>query len=550
LTADGNNRRALAFGSLVYIVAFCVPGGLCWWSYFAPLSFPLASAALGAGLIGAGRRFATGRLARFAWSLLSIAAFSANFALAVTYYTQGQGYTDSYFHHLRPDIYLAGFSEHFAVLGVAAAALVVAAISYALLINTAGGRARGRHPSAWFLAALLVWPPLTGLLAYVLDGYELTHPGSWLVTMSQARDGGEDTRWPMPPSVDRAAAVHLPGNRNLVMIYTESIERAHYDEAAFAALTPGLRQLRSQAVDFSDVRPGTATGWTIAGIVASQCGLPLIDNPILNAMTGLSAIPHRDATLRNAVCLGDILKANGYATLWVSGTDLRFGGKTEFLKVHGFDNQYGAEEIAARLAEQNLEAARSSWGYYDDTVFALALEQLKLLEAGGRPFALFVLTMDTHHPKPLPSPSCPKVDADPMRQAIACTDRNVSNFIAAVERSVASSRTIVSVASDHLAHRTSQHEFLPPLDQRRYAFFVRGTDLPPQRISAAGRVFDIGATLVEFLGGGRVVIGAGQSLLEGSGFLAAHAIGNDRPYFLSPAWSARFRSLWAAAAIR
>lgn len=533
-------------GAAAYLAAFSLPGAVSWWSYGAPLSFPLASVLLGAGLIAAGCRFAQTPSLQFLWSVLSIAAFAGNFALAVSYYAVGQSYTDSYFHHIRPDFFLAGFREHFGVLGLAAGALAVAAVCYGLLIRNGAGADRRWHSAVLLPAAILVWPPLTGLAAYVGNGYELTHPGSWLVAMSRAHDV-DNAHWPMPASVASAAAVSLPRDRNLVMVYTESLERAYYDAAAFAALTPGLRRLRTNAVDFASVRQGTATGWTIAGIVASQCGLPLIDNFILNPMTGLSEIPHDDATLRHAVCIGDVLKANGYATLWVSGTNLRFGGKTEFLKVHGFDDQFGAEEISARLAQQGRSVTRSSWGYYDDTVFALALEQFRRLADGGRPFALFVLSMDTHHPRALPSPSCPHLDDDVMRQAIACTDRNVSAFIDAVEASPAGNRTIVAVASDHLAHRNSQHEFLPPMEKRTNAFFARGTGLAPQAITVDGTVFDIGATLIDLMGGGRVTLGAGQSLLAGLGFVPANGIADDRAYFLSPAWSARFRTLWAAA---
>lgn len=532
--------RARLAGAVAYVIAFSIPGLLSWWWFEAPVSFAVTSVLVAAGLLGGGLSARGGVLARLAWSFVSFLGFALNVALAVSYYTIGRTYTDSFFHHIRPDFFLAGFGEHAGVLAIAAAALVVSVTSYLWLTRRRAPVPRG---IAALIAVVLAWPPLTDLADYAATAYADSHPESLL---ARFKLGGSYKSWPLPPSVTDATAVSLAARKNLVVIYTESVEKAFYDLPTFAPLTAKLRALREGAVDFTHVRQATGVGWTIAGIVSSQCGVPLLDNLVLNPITGLSSVSYRrEATLARAVCLGDILKANGYSNLWLSGTDLWFGGKREFLSHHGLERQIGAEEIAAEFAARGKSVPRSSWGYFDSTLFALANEKIHAMAAAPEPFAMFILTMDTHHPKPLPSPDCPDFDADTMRQAIGCTDHNVAEFVAAIESSPEGADTLIVIASDHVAHRTSQSEEMPPLTQRFNTFYVRGRGLAPQRIGQDGTNLDIAATIVDFLGGGPQVIGAGQSLLRGPGYIAAHGITDERGYFLSPEWCKRFIDLWS-----
>jgi phosphoglycerol transferase len=79
--------------------------------------------------------------------------------------------------------------------------------------------------------------------------------------------------------------------------------------------------------------PGT--DYTIAGMVASQCGIPLFAPFEGNASaSGLQLLPAE-------YLLGDILKNSGYENYFVQGANLRFAGKDVFLKSHGFDHLYG-----------------------------------------------------------------------------------------------------------------------------------------------------------------------------------------------------------------
>lgn len=142
-------------------------------------------------------------------------------------------------------------------------------------------------------------------------------------------------------------------------IYGESLERTYFDNDAFPDLTPELGKLKSEGLDFSNTAQLPGTDYTIAGMVASQCGIPLFAPFEGNASASVSSFFPQN------ICLGDILKNSGYENYFVQGANLRFAGKDVFLKSHGFDHLYGAEELKTTVADP---AYRNDWGFYDDTV--------------------------------------------------------------------------------------------------------------------------------------------------------------------------------------
>ena len=128
---------------------------------------------------------------------------------------------------------------------------------------------------------------------------------------------------------------------NSVYIYGESLERTYFDNDAFPNLTPELGRIKDEAIDFSNTMQLPGTDYTIAGMVASQCGIPLFAPFEGNASASVSSFFPQN------ICLGDILKNSGYENYFVQA-NLRFAGKDVFLKSHGFDHLYGAEELKLR----------------------------------------------------------------------------------------------------------------------------------------------------------------------------------------------------------
>src|SRR5208282_6879460 len=104
--------------------------------------------------------------------------------------------------------------------------------------------------------------------------------------------------------------------RNLVIVYVESMEQSYADAQAFGKnRIPHLTLLQDDNVAFGRFVQVANTGWTIAGMVATMCGIPL-------KAIGLITKNYFDAFnafLPDAACLGDILKENGYRTEFLQG---------------------------------------------------------------------------------------------------------------------------------------------------------------------------------------------------------------------------------------
>lgn len=106
---------------------------------------------------------------------------------------------------------------------------------------------------------------------------------------SQSRDGDPDfVAYYKEPSKTIANP-----KLNLVYIYGESLERTYFDNDAFPNLTPELGALKNEGLDFSHTMQLPGTDYTIAGMVASQCGIPLFAPFEGNASASMSTFFRR-----------------------------------------------------------------------------------------------------------------------------------------------------------------------------------------------------------------------------------------------------------------
>lgn len=298
---------------------------------------------------------------------------------------------------------------------------------------------------------------------------------------------------------------------NLVYIYGESLERTYFDEQQFPGLAPELNALKSDSLDFSHTGQIPGMDYTIAGIVASQCGIPLFAPFEGNSSASMSSFFPKN------ICLGDILKASGYQNYFIQGADLRFAGKDIFLQSHGFEHMYGAQELKGMVADPNY---RNNWGFYDDTVLEEAYEKFIELSKAGKRFSLFTLTVDTHHPDGFISKTCTRrgysYEGKDNRSfgAVACSQQHIAALIEKIKASPYFRNTVIVVSSDHLAMNNTAYKYLTKQDRQNLFFVIRG-DKPQAGLKAVKRnTMDNGATVLDILGGGNY-IGLGRSSLSG-----------------------------------
>ncbi len=325
---------------------------------------------------------------------------------------------------------------------------------------------------------------------------------------SQSRDGDPDFA-----AYYKEPSKTIPNPKmNLVYIYGESLERTYFDDQAFPNLTPELGSLKNEGIDFSHTMQLPGTDYTIAGMVASQCGIPLFAPFEGNASASLSSFFPQN------ICLGDILKNSGYENYFVQGANLRFAGKDVFLKSHGFDYLYGAEELKTTVADPSY---KNDWGYYDDTVLDEAWKKFESLSQEGKRFSLFTLTVDTHHPDGFISRSCNRKKyeiggkTNQSFSAVTCSQENIAEFINKIKASPYFKNTIIVVSSDHLAMKNTAWDYLNKQDRSNLFFVIRGDQPDEQDVVAVKRnTMDNGATVLDLLGGDNF-IGLGRSSLSG-----------------------------------
>jgi arylsulfatase A-like enzyme len=270
--------------------------------------------------------------------------------------------------------------------------------------------------------------------------------------------------------VPKKKVIAAPG-KNVVWIYMESLERIYWDPEVFPGLTPNLDRLRRQGLDFSGFETFAGANYTMAGLFASQCGVPLFTSAFAGLDTVAGNTTDASTFHPKIACFGDVLHKAGYSQVYMGGAPIVFSNKGLFFHLHGYDEALGLEELEA---EAGGKLPESGWGVYDSVLFKLALARYQKLAATRKPFNLTLLTLDTHPPDGRPSPGCPKYkkSSNSMLQAVHCTDYLLGNFIDALSQQPAWKNTVVVIMSDHLMMRNDAESLFPKNYHRQPALLI------------------------------------------------------------------------------
>jgi phosphoglycerol transferase len=280
--------------------------------------------------------------------------------------------------------------------------------------------------------------------------------------------------------------------KNLVLIYVESLETGYSNKSLFGTdmLAP-LNQLGG--VSFGRYRQAPGTGWTIAALVATQCGVPLKRVTVYDENTQGEVL---SSFLPNAKCLSDILSEHGFRNVFMEGGSESFAGKGKFLRGHHYDEIYGQEDwLRAGVSAEEM----NGWGLFDDDLFAAAKRKLRALQDSKAHFNLTLLTVDTHEPAGFLSKHCAQRGYQAFEGVVRCSAEEVADFVRYIEDSGYLANTNVVIVGDHLARKNLLSEKLSALPER-HIFNTFISDRPPKKNREDLIHFDLLPTILEFGG--------------------------------------------------
>ena len=453
----------------------------------------------------------------------------------VSDYFTGEGINDAVIFHLAYGLDGSGFGDYYLIIAIGVAffisSLVFSVVYYRWVKNDIFPM---RRTTRYILSCV------------ALIGAFMMHPSVHFIAESVLKVLGIDNPialryrfndYYQTPSLTSIDDEHM----NLVYIFAESFENTYYNETIFPSLVTELRALREQGISFTNIKQAPSTGWTIAGMTSVLCGVPLVTpsaneySPQGNSMSKMSTF------YSGAVCLSDILHKEGYKMIYRSGSPLEFAGVDKLYKTHHFEDVQGIKELKPLLKNQQYQ---TPWGLYDDTLLDIALNDFKKYSKSKQKFAMFISTMDTHHPYGHVSKSCQKQryqeGKNSMLNAVACSDELITKFIKAIQESPQGNKTIIVVSSDHLAMHNMAIDDLNKGERRNQFVIFDPRHKSGQTIDKVGTTLDIGATILPFLGY-QASLGLGRNLMSEEGSLKGSLDYFDK---ILSAWSKEISRFW------
>lgn len=284
---------------------------------------------------------------------------------------------------------------------------------------------------------------------------------------------------------------HNTKKKNLIILYVESLEQTLTNKKIFGTnLIEPIDELPGITVKKLVAAPGT--GWTLAGMVASQCAIPLKTPPFTNKISRINFF------LPNIVCIGDILASQGYNQYVFVGSDLNFAKENKFYKNHGYQHLYGLHEFANEGMSPSLF---TGWGggLNDDTVLDEAFKHIIKAAKSTQPFNVVIITSDNHTPNGIPSPRCRQTEKDNgFIGTYQCSSRFVAVFIKKLQNSGVLRDTALILMGDHPFMAKPEHTKYFP-DPRYVYFKIIDPNFKKEPTRNTMTHFDVAPTILDLL---------------------------------------------------
>lgn len=152
--------------------------------------------------------------------------------------------------------------------------------------------------------------------------------------------------------------------------------------------------------------------------------------------------------LPGVVNLTDILNENGYYQALVIGSDSSFAGRDVYFKQHGVDDIF---DYLSASSDGIIDEGYCNnwWGMEDKYVYEYAKQCLNEVSHGDKPFAVTLLTADTHFSGGYICDLCPDGYAERYQTVYACASRQLNDFIDWLKQQSYYENTTIIIAGDH-----------------------------------------------------------------------------------------------------
>ena len=328
----------------------------------------------------------------------------------------------------------------------------------------------GFTPLLYMISIVLIFASVHRFFVHygVMEYYKYTHESTTLYE-DRYVDG-------------RDVSVTFPEKkRNLIYIFLESIEISFADTecggGASANYIPELSQIALENNCFSD---GTRLNgayhvmgatYTMGALAAQTAGVPINEN-LVDGDTLNGNWDSENNYLPGVWTIGDILKEEGYNQEFLIGSKGTFAGRASYFRGHGDYKieDYDSVREKGRLAEDY----KVWWGFEDEKLFEFAKEDLMKFSAMESPFNLTLLTVDTHATGGYKCELCEDTYPDQYSNCIACTSRQVADFIDWIKQQDFFENTTIVLCGDHLTPDSmyAEREGLTGYDRRTYTAII------------------------------------------------------------------------------
>ncbi len=427
----------------------------------------------------------------------------------VSYYLQGTSFNNAFFFHVSLQTMKTGWTAYRWMIVLPLTASIVVGAADLSLLRKMPPQQKNNPVALWIIALFIGVAILPNSAKHFIGGYRayLQPHAEDLQDRASLEAALKAKGVNIAAFSQRPFRAKIPARpKNIIILYLESLESSYLEESAFPALVPNINRELAKSFSFGNMRQYEGTNYTLSGIIASLCGMP-----VMGPANFGNDVVNQNAFYQKITCLPDVLARAGYSQTYMGGASLAFAGKGQLMKAHGYNEVLGREEL---MGLSKSISYHSGWGLYDDTLFDLAAKKADELSGKASPFNLTLLTLDTHHPDGDASKSCPsyRQSDNSMLQAVHCTDYLFGRFMKTIQQKPWYADTVVYVMSDHLAMRNVA-DHLYPKDRKLLAFVVNAGTVG--RKDLASSPFDVPSTLLNLLGiETDVQFALGQDLLK------------------------------------